>query len=413
MKYLTRQTIQHYTAGFYLLMLLCLSGIPAVVADNGDYLLTERTHEQLTEIHALIEESRYDQALSRLQTLRERVQDNPYETAVVHQTMGFAHNGLEQYGQAAQRFIDAVESGALPSEVAHRLRYNIVQLLAQTGNFDQAITYLERWLADEREPSIEAHKLAAGIYYQANNNAKVIEHARIVISRSSRPDESIYQLLLSSYFEEKRYSDAAGLLQRMLTLFPDRNEYWRQLAGTYQLMNQDKKALAVNELAYNKGLLNEEERLQLARQYLHLQAPYRAARLLERELERNGISRNARNLELLADSYYLARELPAAARALGEAAELSGQGNLFYRHGQLLIHVEKWQEALSSLQRAVASNDLENQGEAYLLLGIAADRADETGLAMEAFREARKHSRTREQAERWLDQVQSRIEEST
>jgi tetratricopeptide (TPR) repeat protein len=108
-----------------------------------------------------------------------------------------------------------------------RLRYNIVQLLAQTGEFERAATYLERWLANETTPSVEAHKLAAGVYHQLNNNAKVIEHARAAIARSDRPDESVYQLLLASYFEIKQYQEAASLLQRMLVLFPDNNEYWR------------------------------------------------------------------------------------------------------------------------------------------------------------------------------------------
>jgi tetratricopeptide (TPR) repeat protein len=393
--------------------LLCLTAVSPVSAEDGEYLLSERTHEALNEIHALLEENRYDQALTRLQTLRDRVQSNRYETAVVDQTMGYAFNGQGQYDRAAEKFIAAAESNALPRDVTHRLRYNIVQLLAQTGEFSRAVTYLERWFAEETDPSLEAHKLAAGIYHQVNNNAKVIEHARIVIARAERPDESVYQLLLASYFEEKQYSEAARLLQRMLVLFPDKNEYWRQLAGTYQLMNQDKKALAVNELAYNKGLLNEEEKLQLARLYLHLQAPYRAARLLEREFENNGINRTARNLELLADSYYMARETEAAARALGEAAELAGRGELYYRHGQLLVHLEKWPEAVASLKRAVEDNELQYPGEAHLLLGIAAHRLDDTEVAMDAFRKARDHSRTQEQAERWLEQIRRQIEEST
>jgi tetratricopeptide (TPR) repeat protein len=178
-------------------------------------------------------------------------------------------------------------------------------------------------------------------------------------------------------------------------------------------MDQDKKALAVNELAYNKGLLNEEEKLQLARLYLHLQAPYRAARFLEQEFENNGISRTARNLELLADSYYMAREMEAAARALGEAARLSGQGETYYRHGQLLVHLEKWPEAVASLKLAIEDNDLKYPGEAHLLLGIAAHRIDDAELAMNAFRAAREHTRTQEQAERWLEQMRRQIEEST
>lgn len=393
-------------------LLLAVLQIGAVQAqsenDSDEYLLSESTYKALNEINELLQKDRNSEALRKLQDLQPKVADDEYESAVVQQTLGYAYNGLKRYEDAAQAFSRAVQSNALPPDVSHRLEYFTAQLYAQNGQYDKAIQYLESWLADEQSPDVDAHRLAAGLYYERKDYASVIKHARLAIDKSRQANESLYQLLLAAYFETKDYGRAAKLLENMLQLFPDNKTYWKQLYSTYQLLNQEKKALAVYELAYRRGQLNGDEKEELARLYLHLQAPYRAARFLEKELERGGIKRTEENLKLLADSYYLARETDKAIEAYGRAAAISNDSELYFRQGQLLANEQKWQPAREALQKALQGQSFKHESQAQLLLGIAAYKLEEDQIAREALQQASRDKNTRQQAEYWLEQLRQR-----
>ena len=395
-----------------LLVVICL--LPHIVAHaqsqdgDGKYLLSEGTYNTLSKINELLETEKYAEALNKLRSLESNVEGNTYEEAVVQQTMGYAYNGLQQYERAAESFINAVRSNALPADVSHRLDYFIAQLLAQTEDYERAISYLNKWLTDEPEPDLEAYRLAAGLYYETGNYEQVIKHARAAISRSRQANESLYQLLLAAYFETGKYSSAAELLQNMLQLFPDDKTYWKQLYATYQLLKKDKRALAIYELAYRRGLLTSEEKEELARLYLHLQDPYRAARFMQREMDTGGINKTVENMKLLAQSYFMAHETDKAIEAYGEAAEMSGDGELYFRQGQLLANQQQWQRAQSALQEALKAGKLKHRAQAQLLLGIAAYKLENDKTAREALRQASQDKNTREQAEYWLQQIQDR-----
>lgn len=394
-----------------LALLLCLISAGTVALaqqQDSEYLLSQPTYESLESINKLVEAERYNEAISQLQSLLPKVAGNAYETAVVNQTLGYAYNGLLRYAEAAEAFIKAADSNALPADVSHRLHYYIAQLLTQSEDYTRAIRYFERWQSQESQLSLEANKFAAGLYYAAGNNNKVVEHARAAINQSQRAEENLYQLLLATYFEMERFSQAAELLEQMLVLFPDKKEYWRQLVGAYQAANNEKKAVAANELAYAQGVLDEKEKVQLARMLLYMEAPWRAARMLEREMANGGISRTADNLHLLADSYLLAREREAAAKKFGEAAAVADNGEYYYRQGQILADLENWEAAIEVLQQAVNKNDFDELAEAQLLLGIAAYKQERDDLAKPALQKAIESGRLREQAGYWLGRVEER-----
>lgn len=391
-----------------IVVLLTLLSLPvqAQAENGGDHLLSEPTYNSLTEINRQIEAADYNGALNNLRQLQQDIAaDDAYEQAVVDQTYGYVYNGLGRHNQAAEAFIRAVNSGTLPTDVSHKLTYLIAQLLAQTKDYQRALDYLQRWLAQEGNADTDAHRLAAMLYYHLQDYRGVIKHVRLVISKSKSVDESIYQLLLAAYFETKEYTQAADLLVTMLRLFPDNKEYWKQLAGSYQLSNQDSKALAVTEMAYSQGLLDSQETLNLARMYLSLEVPYRAARLLQEEINNGGIENNAENLRLLADSYYLAHETDAAIEAYGKAAAAQGDANLYFRLGQLLIQEQRWDEARGALQQAINNGNLEHRSMAYLYLGIAAFHLQDTKLARDALQHSSQSETTRAQAQYWLQRL--------
>ncbi len=100
------------------------------------------------------------------------------------------------------------------------------------------------------------------------------------------------------------------------------------------------------------------------------------------------------------------REYDRSFEPLQRAAELSEQGNLYIRLGQVHMQREEWGEAVGRFQRAIAKGELQNPGNAELLLGICYYHAHRVGRARSAFAGARKHDSTRKQADRWIAHIE-------
>ena len=107
-----------------------------------------------------------------------------------------------------------------------------------------------------------------------------------------------------------------------------------QLAGLYMNMKQERKALAIMELAYSKSALSKHsELMQLARTYLYLEMPYKTADVLSTELDKGRITKNRDSMKLLADSWILSQENDKGIDVLSDAANTFGDAKLYYRLG--------------------------------------------------------------------------------
>jgi len=124
--------------------------------------------------------------------------------------------------------------------------------------------------------------------------------------------------------------------------------------------------------------------------------------VLEKGLKDGAIARDADVLELLANSWIAAREYQRALDPLQEAAELSKDGNLYVRLGQVQMQRENWSEATALLEKAVAKGGLKDPGNADLLLGIAYYNGAQIARARSSFLRAREHESTRNAANRWI-----------
>ncbi len=194
-----------------------------------------------------------------------------------------------------------------------------------------------------------------------------------------------------------------------MAFFPKNKEYWKQLSNIYYLLNDDKRSLAVLELAYIKGLLSKEkEIINLANLYAYMHLSYKAVNLLEKAMDDGRITANKNNLKLLSDCYFRAKELEKAGMVLTRAADLSNDPELYLRIGQMQVEQENWPDAIQSIEKAIMIGGLKQPGNAYLLQGIAFYEHEKYGKAMVAFERAKKDKKTAEQALKWIDFLSSR-----
>ncbi len=385
---------------------LWLASVLAWWAAAGDVsagALSETTYRRLEKIQALMAAERFGEAEKKLQSLAGRVREGGYEYAVVMQTWGYLHAAEGRYRKAVAAFRKALETGALPDEVVAALKYDLAQLYAGLEEWKQAARAYEAWLAETKNPSAESYAFGAMVYAQLERYGKAIGAIRKAISKAQRPREAWYQLLAALHYQRNDLKSMARVLEKMVTLWPGRARYWKQLAGVHHLLGRNRRALAVLALAYRQGFLNKEsELLNLVELYLMQKIPYKAARILEREMAAGRIRRTGRNRQRLGEIWMQARETEAAIDALEAAARARKDGRLHLRLARLWYERERWAKVVHHARRARALGGLRNPGDAWLLEGMALYERGETAAARAAFERARAHSESRTQAAQWL-----------
>jgi tetratricopeptide (TPR) repeat protein len=388
-------------------LLLLTFAQQTAAGDKDKYPLSEQVHQSLSSTREMLDKQDYRQAEITLNGLLQK-DINPYERALTNQMLGYVYNADGKRDQAAAAFNKALADDLLPENVTHDLQYSIAQLLAQEGKYKEALDPLLSWFKSEKEPKAEAHLLAATIYYQLQDYRNLTEHMEQALGKTAKPEQSWYEMLLAGYYQGGDFAHAAAVLERMLVLYPDKHDYWLQLAGMYQKAEQPGRSLAVLELALRRGLLDENGIMQVIRLHLNQHMPQQAAVLLQEQMDKGAIPRSRDNLDLLAGSWLLAREYDRAAAAFTELATLTSDPSVYYRLGYVYFTQEKWESARKALETAVKGGALADKPDAYLLLGISAYHTNEITGATKAFNQALNHESTRQQARWWLNKLANR-----
>jgi tetratricopeptide (TPR) repeat protein len=188
--------------------------------------------------------------------------------------------------------------------------------------------------------------------------------------------------------------------------FPKKS-YWIQLAAVYSELGRDLDSLAAQQLAHAQGLLTTDRELtRLAQLYLFNDLPFAAARVIQQGLDDGLVEDKSSNWRLHGDAWLAAREYEKALAPLHKAAELSDDGDLYLRLGQVYVQREEWSKAVETLGQALGKGSLKDIGNAHLLIGIANYNQKKIGAARSSFAKARDSEKTKESANRWLKHIE-------
>ncbi len=367
--------------------------------------LSETTYRQLERIHDLIGKNKNAEALEKANALKERLRGD-YEKAVVMQTIAFIYIGQNNYKAAITSFEEALKLDALPQQPYEQMLYNVAQLYFQDGQTDKAIQRMERYFSEATiDPPADAHILLASAYADRKRFSDALPQVEKAIAKSKTPKESWLQLKLALHYELKQYPQCAEVLLKLVSLVPDKQDYWKQLASILFEIKRDKESLAVLALADRQGFLEKESEVRnLANIYLLLDIPYKAAAVLQSGLDRKLLKADEKTLSLLGDAWTMAREYGQAEKVLLQAASISESGEIYYRLGQIYVEDERWKDGLSALSKARAKG-IKKMGDATYLQGIAAFQAGNSKLAVDLLRNAQQYDESRSAAGQWLNHI--------
>ncbi len=361
--------------------------------------------KKMAEIHELLLEEKFSETLPKLEQLAGRKKLSDFEKASIYETFGFAHSALLQYATAAESFEKSLATDALPDQTLSNMRYNLAQLYMAEEEFGKAIAHLKRWMSEVPKPSANGYYLLGAAHAPLSEPRKALPHIAKAVELSPKFNESWRQLLLALHFELKQYKEAVVVLRTLIEHEP-KESYLQQLRGLYAELGEEKKALAVMELSYRQGYLDSDDELRnLSHLYLYHEVPNLAAQVMKEGLANGTIKGDREAWELLGDSWLHAREYERALEPLRKAAEMADDGEVYLKLARVYLEEQDWNQARTVLEAALAKGDLDNAGDAQLMLGISNAKVERFGAARKAFNEAAASSSSKKSAANWLKHI--------
>ncbi len=387
---------------------LATSALNAESEKKSATTVSPAIYKQLQRVDELLAKANYNAALKKLKALVPEVKAGSFEKAVILRSMASVYSQQGNYRKAAVVLKKSLDTQALPADQKARAQVDLGELYVASGNYKDAVKNLQAGIARAKSPSADQYFKLANAYAQLKQFKSAVPPMQQAIKLSKKPKESWYKLLLAMQYEAGDYAGTIAVLRKLIVNFPPNKEYWLQLVAMHQQLNQYKKALAVNELAYREGFVTApSDIINLANMLQAQNNPYRAAELIEKEIGSGRLVNSSKHWEMVANAWTDAREFDKAIAALKKASSVHPTGELYYRLGRLYIEKEDWKNAHSSLLDAFQKGGLKDPGNAHVLFGVSCYELHFADKAAREFSKAQKYKNSRKIGRQWLDYLKS------
>jgi tetratricopeptide (TPR) repeat protein len=375
--------------------------------------MSQSVYEKLTEIQELVEAKDYATAQRLTVELRSKKSLSPYELAQIWNISAYSYYLQENYAEAIKSYDQVLAQPDLPEALLLSTLKTKAQLQFTQEDYEAALKTIRVLMASIAEPSADVLMLEGQALFQLGRYDEALKPIRSAIDlyrdQGQTPKENWLLLLRVIYFEQKDYDSMIDVVKELIIYYP-KDTYILTLAGIYSELGDTMKQLVLTEVLYEKGYLNSASHItNLANLYLLHGLPYKAAVLLEREMGDDIVKSNERNLRLLSQAWYQAREDQKAIPPLERAAKMSSDGELYVRLAQANINLEKWTEASAAVQKGLQLGGLKRNDTANIMLGMALFNQKRLEQARRAFQIAAADKRSSRAANQWIAYVDSEI----
>jgi tetratricopeptide (TPR) repeat protein len=368
-----------------------------------------QTGKILNEAIELLNMEKFAEAGAKIGTLNlERL--SPYERGRTEQILFNIAYSQEKFQEARDHLKKAIDSGGLNAQEIDAARYQSAQLFLQEEKWREGAAALEEWFKTAANPNSAAYYLLAVAYYQQDDFNRALAPAKkaVELMDQTKPNESWLGMLSALYLQREEFREAIPVLERLVSVAPDKKSYWMQLSSVYGQIEDYAKALGVMQLAYSAGLVTDDSELRrLADLLMFNDVPYRGAPVLEAAIEQKTVNVDEKLYEKLANCWIQAGEFEKSLPPLQRAAELAPTGDLWVRVGEVHVQRDDWTGVISAVERGVAKGQLKDPGNAQLMLGIAHYNKKEYSAARPFFERARQSERHRQLADSYLQAIRA------
>lgn len=375
--------------------------------------VSKKVYDRIQQAQERVDEKDYNGALRILQDLRSGSLTE-YELQNVLNYIGFVHYNMDNVKAAMRVYEEMLQIPSIEPQIKKQTLYTLAQLATMEEDYNKALRLLDQWFALETNPAPEPYILYAQNLYQVNRYADMIrpieQAMEVARARDKEVKEDWYVLLNFAYFQEENYAKVRDIQKTLLMNWP-KKRYWFSLAGAYTELGEDQNLIAAYDAAHTQGLLEKEsEFVTMAQLYMQAEVPYKAGKLLEQQMEKGVVEKNAKNYRLLSQAWQLAMEDEKAIPALQAAAAREEDGELYVRLGNAHLNLGEYDECVEAVENGLEKGGLKSPDNAQISLGMCLYNQKKYQEAIRAFREAGKSSRSQRIARQWINVIESDIE---
>ena len=380
--------------------------LPASAAPKKPPELKKVTYKYLQKAQEQMAEDDWASAKKSLDYVLEKVRKSKYDKAAINQLLGVVYANQEKYDKALVYFKAALADDALYLTAAQQVRYNVAQLSIMGGDYAYGIKALKQWM-DNLEDGVEvparAWILLANGYSRQQQWDKVIEPTRNAIAATEKPREAWYTLLLAAHYELKQYSKAVDVLEILVTMAPQKKQYWLQLSGMNMSLKRDAAALSALRAAHQHGLFDKEgDYTRLANFLTFRQVPFQAGVIYQEGLDKGIIEKNFANYKKLANYWSHAKETDKAILAFYDALVLNKDAALQVKLGRMLAQAERFDELVKLADDPAANMKEKHSGEMLFLSAMAHYQLGDSKKSLQLMRQAADIKSSRGKANSWI-----------
>ena len=407
------------TIWLVLLMLMSVARTYGADADVGKdetrltAAMSQAVYDGLQAAQTVIEAKQFADGLGQLQKLRERKNLSSYENAQIWNLTAYTYYLREDYKQSIDAYNHVLEQAGLPPGLLQSTLKTLSQLYFTVEDYNGALSTVDRLIEVVPSPSADVYMLKGQAHFQLEQYRQALAPIKTGIDQyaalGKKPQENWLLLLRVCYYELADFDGMLVVLKQLIQLYP-KDSYILTLAGVYSELGDTEKQLALTEALLVMGRISEPSHIvNLANLYLVHGLPYKAAQLLNAEIDQGRVAGNERNLRLLSQAWYQAREDARALPPLARAAAISDDGELYVRLAQSHINLEQWSDAIAAVRKGIDKGGVERLDTAHLMLGMALFNERKLVAARHAFSQAVTDRRSARAARQWLSYVDSEM----
>ncbi|MDH3902039.1 MAG: tetratricopeptide repeat protein, partial [Xanthomonadales bacterium] len=292
--------------------------------------MSQPVYEALTEIQALVEAEQYSEALAEIKKVQQKKKLSPYESAQIWNLTAYTYYLMENYKGAIGAYEQVLSQPDLPEALQQSTLKTLAQLQFTIEEFQKALEIINRLIAMLDEPAADVYMLKGQAYFQMGKFSDALDPIKIAVQmyrdQGKVPNENWLLLLRVIYWEMKDFPNMLIVLEELVEEYP-KDSYVLTLAGVYSELGDTKKQLALTEALYDAGYIDgKTHAVNLANLYLLHGIPYKAAAILQKEIDAGNVEPDVRNLRLLSQAWYQARNDRKSIPPLVQAAAMSEDG---------------------------------------------------------------------------------------
>jgi len=371
-------------------------------------------YDKITKAQEAVDAKDYAGALKILDNLYDPDELTEYEQANVLNYLGYVYYNMDDIVNAMRIYERMLAIPSLEEQQRKQTTYTLAQLYMMEEQYSKALTTLDRWFLLEINPAPEPFILKAQMLYQLQRYKDMIqpiENAlQVAVKREKPAKEDWYVLLNFAYFQDENYRKVRDIQKTLLVNWP-KKRYWFALAGAFTELGEDDKLITAYASAHTQNMLEKESELvTMAQLFMQREVPYKAATLIEKEMEAGRISRSGKNYRLLSQAWQLSMEDEKAIPALKEAAKQADDGELDVRLGNAFLNTGKYDECVAAVRNGIRKGGLKSPDNAQISLGMCLYNLRQYQAAIKAFQIAARTTRSRRVSNQWINVIRADIE---